>query len=113
MLDADESSDLTTSLDLTDVQNVELLKQAHSSYNHVHQFKPGDIVTWKPLMSHKTIEGPFIVQKVLDTPVFDTDKSSGSPYFNEPLDVVLCSIDSDADYVCYHYDSKRFQPYTK
>ncbi len=87
------------------------LSEAFSVYTEKHTFAPGDIVEWKPRMSHKKGDGPFVVLKVLETPVVDQEESSGSPYFNEQMDIVLCSLDQDNDFVCYHHDSNRFQPY--
>ena len=54
---------------------------------------------------------PVIVIEVLRTPVFDERGESSSPYFREPLDVVLGLVDEDGDFICYHFDSRRFEPF--
>jgi hypothetical protein len=41
----------------------------------------------------------------------DDVEDAGSPFFQEPLDVVLGIIDRDGDFFCYHYDSRRFEPF--
>lgn len=92
-------------------QSTAELSEVFSVYTVKHTFAPGDIVEWKPRMSHKKGEGPFVVLKVLETPVVDNESTPGSPYFNEQMDIVLCSLDQDNDFVCYHHDSNRFQPY--
>lgn len=84
-------------------------KQAFEIFNQKNTFKPGDIVEWKPGMRHKRSEGPFIVVEVLDEPIVDAVASAGSPYFREPLDLVLgCFI--DGDFLIFYYDSRRMQP---
>jgi len=35
---------------------------------------------------------------------------SGSPYFREPLDIVLGFLNGDGDFITYHFDSRRFAP---
>ena len=50
-----------------------------------------------------------VVVNVLDNPVFGDEKSSGSPYFREPLDVALMLIDDDGDFTIYHFDKRRFR----
>lgn len=79
-------------------------------FNEKHTFAVGDIVEWKPGMANKKAEGPFVVVKVLQVPVTDAEASPGSPYFNEPLDIVLGHIDADGDFMLYYYDSRRLQP---
>lgn len=79
-------------------------------FNEKHTFAVGDVVEWKPGMANRKPNGPFVVVKVLQVPVTDAETSSGSQYFNEPLNVVLGHIDSDDRFLVYHYDSRRFQP---
>lgn len=79
-------------------------------FNEKHTFAVGDIVGWKPGMSNRKPDGPFVVVKVLQVPITDAEASSGSQYFNEPLDIVLGHIDSRGEFLMHHYDSRRFQP---
>ena len=41
-----------------------------------------------------------------------TEKDDAStPYYREPLDVVLGLTDEDGDFLCFHFDSRRFEPF--
>jgi len=75
-------------------------------------FRPGDIVVWKEGCSNrkrpKTGE-PAVVVEVLPKPLYGEEKSTGSPYFHEPLDIVLGMLDDDGDFVRYCYDRRRFR----
>jgi hypothetical protein len=54
-----------------------------------------------------------IVREVLVAPVFDSceaGKCAGSPYFGEPLTLVLGILDPDGDFLEFHYDGRRFEP---
>jgi len=75
-----------------------------------HQFTPGQIVEWKPGLQNKLSNGPFIVVEILDPPRKNSEDNTGSPYFCEPLDVILGSVANDGDFHCFHYDSRRMQP---
>lgn len=87
------------------------LKAALALFNEKHTFKPGDIVEWKPGLKNKRSPGPFIIGEVLNVPLFETtDGGSGSCYFRQPIDVTAGFIDSDGDFLFYHYDSRRFKP---
>jgi len=77
------------------------------------QFSPGQIVEWKPGLQNKKAYGPFVVIEVLDPPRINDEPHAGSPYFKEPLDVILGHLDDDGDFMCYHYDSRRLQPVTE
>jgi len=50
---------------------------------------------------------------VLAAPVYDgcaTARCAGSPYFGEPLSLVLGIVDPDGDFVELRYDARRFEP---
>ena len=85
------------------------LKRAEKAFNEVTIFAPGDIVEWKPGMQNKRSEGPFVVIEVLREAALAETKDGGSPYFREPLDIVLGHFDSYGDFLIYHYDSRRLQ----
>lgn len=85
-----------------------------------HTFAVGDLVTWKPGLKNRRIPRygqPAVVMEVLDPPVVDGERESGSTYFNEPLDVVLgLFIDNGparGELLTWHFDSRRFQSWTR
>ena len=90
------------------------LKTALETFRRKHEFKVGDLVEWKPGMAYKAVEGPFIVVEVLPEPLCNDENGAGSPYFMEPLDLVLGlwvpDRDGIQDFVCLYMDSRRFQP---
>ena len=79
-----------------------------------HSFKPGLLVRWKDGLKNKAVpeyNQPAIVWEILPKPLFDNPKAhgAGSPYFHEPLDIVLGIMD-EHEFVLLHYDSRRFEP---
>jgi hypothetical protein len=93
-----------------------VLRERYRALTQPQRFAPGDLVTWKPGLKNRRgpcYGRPAVVVEVLDTPVWDTERDSGSTYFREPLDCVLGVIwDEDpgrGEFVTFHYDSRRFQ----
>ena len=82
-----------------------------------HRFEVGQLVQWKKGMKNRRRpqEGwPAIVMQVFPEPLFDTnpeESCAGTPYFREPLDIALGILDSDGDFLIFHYDSRRFEPF--
>ena len=75
----------------------------------------GMLVQWKPGLKNRKRprpNEPGIVIEILENPVYDKENGSGSPYFNEPLDLVVGVIDEDDDLSIFHYDKRRFMPYS-
>lgn len=75
-------------------------------------FSEGDIVVWKEGLKNRRMPNygqRAIVISRLDEPVFDNNGESGSPYFREPLDLVIGFFDADDDFILFYYDSRRFQ----
>lgn len=82
--------------------------------NTKHEFKPGQVVKWKKGLRNKLypdFEQPAVVIETLSTPILIEKVNSGSPYFSEPLDLVLAILDEEDDLIIFHYDSRRFEPY--
>jgi hypothetical protein len=98
-------------------EHIEKLRSAKTLFvDTTYDFKRGDLVVWKNSLKNKARPAfgePAIVLDVLDTPLKDPEKSAGTPYFNEPLNLVLGILDSDGDFVVFHYDKRRFQPYAE
>lgn len=92
-------------------QDIAGLRKAQALYQTRYTFKPGDIVEWKPGLKNKRGDGPFVVIDKLVVPVLDNEDGAGSPYFQEKLDIILGHVGSDGDFMMYHYDSNRMQPY--
>lgn len=89
------------------------LERRFHQFTQQYEFHPGQLVRWKEGLKHKRYpfyNQPAIVMAVLQQPVLDSDKDSGTPYFREPLDLVLGMSDEDGDFVIFHFDSRRFEP---
>lgn len=89
-------------------------------FNQRHAFVPGDLVTWKPGLQNRRWPShgrPAVVLAVLDPPIIDSEKDSGDTYFNEPLDLVLGLFVEGGpvrgELMTWHFDSRRFQPWTQ
>jgi hypothetical protein len=95
-------------------EHISKLRTAKDGFDKVYDFKPGDLVIWKKGLRNKArpaLNEPAIVMQILDTPLRDQDKQdSGTPYFNEPLDIVLGLIDEEGDFAIFYYDKRRFEP---
>ena len=79
-----------------------------------NKFKKRDLVVWKNGLRNKKLpnEGqPVVVLEILTAPLIEHEQETGSPYFREPLDIVLAMLDEDGDLVSFHYDSRRFELY--
>lgn len=90
------------------------LKRAFDVFQQQHELRAGQIVKWKPGLQNKRLPSygdPAIVLEVLDDPVVDNSNTAGGPYFREKLDVVLGVIDPDGDFLGFHFDSRRFEPW--
>jgi hypothetical protein len=76
------------------------------------KIEAGDLVKWKMGLKNKKFppENKHVcVIDVLSSPVIKDDRDSGSPYFREPLDLILAVEDNDGDLMFYHYDKRRFE----
>lgn len=92
----------------------------YRSFTQPHRFQPGDLVTWKPGLKNRRVPragAPAVVLAVLDQPLYDSEHDSGHTYFHEPLDLVLGLFmdegDARGDFLAWHYDRRRFQPWTR
>lgn len=95
--------------------NSEKLLKLYREFSSSHQFRAGDLVKWKSGLKNKKYPEYGEVAVVIDClaePMRDlSEKGSGSPYFNEPLDLVLGLLDADGDFMTFYYDARRFEPY--
>ncbi len=98
---------------------VPLLRERYRLLKTVrHRFRPGMVVGWKPGLKNRRIPSygkPVIVVEWLDSPLLDTENESGSTYFREPLDMVLGLFleegEHRGDFVVFHANSERYQPW--
>ena len=81
-----------------------------------HVFEKGQLVRWKAGLKNRAMPAyneAAIIREVLVAPVYDgceTARCAGSPYFGEPLSLVLGIVDPDGDFVELRYDARRFEP---
>lgn len=89
------------------------LKQKVSSFlEESPKFEPGDVVRWKRGLKNKKYpkEGQLcIVIEEMEEDIIQDGRDSGSPYYREPLNLVLALLDDDSDLVIFHYDKRRFE----
>ncbi|MEW8322432.1 MAG: hypothetical protein AB2606_07275 [Candidatus Thiodiazotropha taylori] len=94
-------------------QHIESLKIAFKKFKTINQFIPGQIVRWKSMLRNRKrpdYDEPIIVVDVLKTPVQDTVNRSGSPYYREPLDLIVGQLDKEEGFLLWHVDSRRMEP---
>ncbi len=76
--------------------------------------RPGMLAVWKPGLKNRRFPRygePVVVVALLDAPIVNPDQESGSPYFREPLDLLLGVVrGDDREFLVYHADRRRFQP---
>ena len=95
-------------------QDEEDLLASYKQFITPPAFKIGQLVKWKKGFKNRKYPHetqPAVVVDILSSPLKASDKESGSPYFNEPLDIALGFLDSDGDFLIYHYDKRRFEFY--
>jgi hypothetical protein len=90
-----------------------LLKQKFLTFlAEPQKFEREDIVRWKKGLKNKTYpkEGQLaMVIEELSEPIVQDTRDSGSPYYREPLDLILALLDEDSELVIFHYDKRRFE----
>ncbi len=96
----------------------EIAKKLPSAYRIFYdesEFKEGQLVEWKEGLKNKLrprLREPAIVMELLKKPQFDTERDSGTPYFREPLDMVVGVVEeNEGNLLCFHVDKRRFKPF--
>lgn len=91
------------------------LIELHNKYAEENEFKPGDLVQWKRGLQNKNQPAnygePAVVVSIKPGNI-DPRSDSGSPYFQERLDLLCAVIDKDGDFIVWPFDSSRMEPYT-
>jgi hypothetical protein len=112
-LEADESNSLVDPTEETGQHLVVLLERLNNGRER--SLRPGMLATWKPGLKNRRYPRygePVVVVALLDTPVNDPKYESGTPYFQEPLDLLLGIMrGEDHEFLVYHVDRRRFQPH--
>ncbi|WP_419797586.1 MAG: hypothetical protein ACNI26_14970 [Terasakiella sp.] len=88
----------------------ELLENRFKTFTEKETFESGDKVQWKNGLRNKgglKYSDTAIVINTIHPPIFDASKDSGSPYFQEPLDILIAFLDDDNDFITLHADSRR------
>jgi hypothetical protein len=94
-------------------ERIQELQSLYSNFAEVHDFRPGQIVRWKPGLKNKRrpeYNEPVVVIEKLTEPAYDTSQGAGSAYYRERLDIILGFIDNDNEMIAFHFDSRRFEP---
>ena len=98
-------------------RKAKLLSDAYSKITNgaENKLKAGKLAQWKKGLKNKRMPRygePAIVLEILAEPVIDEENGGGSSYFREPLNLILGFIDEDdGDFVIFHYDKRRFEPF--
>lgn len=93
-----------------------ILLSRYEALRQENNFTKGQLVRWKKGLKNRTRpnEGePAIVVDILSKPVYDeSEKTAGSAYWREPLDIVLGILEKEGqDFILFHFDSRRFEPF--
>ena len=91
----------------------QLLIDSLKTYQKKYEYKPGDLVVWKPHMRNRRFPEksfPAIVIEVLTVPIMNQIVDHGSPYFRELLDMRIGVINDVGDLLTYMVESARFMP---
>ena len=89
------------------------LKKLCANFSQAHVFVPGMMVKWKEGMQNCHFprrHDSAIVIEVLDPPITDSTKDSGSSLFKCPLDLIVGMLDDDGNFLTYYMDGRRFEP---
>ena len=98
-------------------QTKQMLEIAFKALKVSHPFQPGQFVRWKAGMKNRKLPAygePVVIVEILTTPVFDrkSGEQSDNPLFREPLDLVLGFFaKNDDEFLLFHFDSRRFEPF--
>lgn len=104
------------SLALSREAKAQVLNEYYNSYLRIQKFNSGDLVQWKSGMQIRPMPGsnePAVVIRQLSEPVFDSTLDASSPYFHEPLDLILGCLGIQGQFLVFHFPSYRFEPYVQ
>jgi hypothetical protein len=91
------------------------LRNIYQTFHRKTEFHIGDIVRWKADLknkNHPAYDTPAVVFDIVDPPYVNS-ASPGSPYFSEPLNLVIGYFADDEPesegLLLHHVDSRRFE----
>jgi hypothetical protein len=90
------------------------LLRSHELMQKAYDFKPKQFVRWKEGLQNKKIPAygePAIVWEVLSEPLVEPSEEAGSAYFREPLNIVLGLMSAEDEFILFHFDKRRFEPF--
>lgn len=96
--------------------DVRQLQLSYDIFSQNNNFQKGQFVKWKKGLKNRKFpeeNQPAIVIELLDESIIQSERDSGTPYFREPLDIALGIIDRNGDFLIFHYDKRRFEPYSQ
>jgi len=73
------------------------------------------LVTWKEGLKNRKWplqDDPAIVVELLEEPIICQQNDPGTPYFGERLNVKLGIIADEGEFLVFHFDLNRFEPYS-
>lgn len=94
-------------------QRREMLAELSRRLDQTHTFTKDQFVRWKPGLRNRGLPDygePAIVRAVLPCPVLSPEENSSSPYFREPMSLVV-GVFMEDDLVEFHVDARRFEPF--
>jgi hypothetical protein len=97
-------------------ERVRQLSELADAMDKPHIFHKGQLVRWKAGLKNRAAPAyneAVLVREILAGPIFDTCEASscaGTPYFGEPLTLVLGLLGHEGDLVELRYDGRRFEP---
>lgn len=96
-------------------KKIDRLKEAFESLSESHVFTVGDIVKWKNGLKNRKLpkynEPGIVIEYIPDGEIFLGEKDAGTPYFREPLNLLVGLIHEDGGFLIYHFDARRFEPW--
>lgn len=90
-----------------------LLTDAEEALGEHHDFRAGQLVEWKTTLRNRQLPEygqAAVVLEVLNEPAVNESEPADSPYYREPLDLILGVIDGNGDLAAFHFDGRRFKP---
>lgn len=94
-------------------ERAQQLRTLWDQYDTFDEFKPGDLVVWRPGLKDRHLPDygePILVVHHMDNPVqLDDVHLMGSPFFREHLDLraaIICP--HCGEFEIHHFDSHRF-----